>query len=72
MISPFCACHAHTHAGTEQTGQALILAPSALIVASEPGYDNSTALQQCGRRYMLVKTRKRITRDGGASILVVQ
>jgi hypothetical protein len=28
-------------------------------------------LFQLGRRYMLVKIRKRVTTDGGASILVV-
>lgn len=28
-------------------------------------------LNQFGRRYILMKTRRRVTKDGGASILVV-
>jgi hypothetical protein len=29
-------------------------------------------LNQFGRRYILMKTRRRVTKDGGASILVVE
>ncbi|KAG1755860.1 hypothetical protein EDB19DRAFT_1663375 [Suillus lakei] len=45
-----------------QTGEAIVLAPSGLGVPK---------LGQFGRRYVLMKTRRRVTRDGGASILVV-
>lgn len=56
-----------------QTGQAIVLAPTALGVfglntASE---GNSRALSQFGRQYLIMKTRRRVTRDGGASILVL-
>ena len=51
-----------------------MLAPSALIMADQTEHcvDAERTLQQCGRRYLLIKTRKRITRDGGASVLVVE
>ena len=29
-------------------------------------------LNQFGRRYILMKTRRRVTKDGGASILVIE
>ncbi|KAF7790865.1 hypothetical protein EIP86_001823 [Pleurotus ostreatoroseus] len=56
-----------------QTGQAVVLAPSALqTVAEDDGWHLSAKkLQQFGRRYAVIKTRQRVTRDGGASILVV-
>jgi len=55
-----------------KTGQAIVLAPSALAMLHKSGQlapDPKPA--QLGRRYMLVKIRKRVTKDGGASILVV-
>jgi len=55
-----------------KTGQAIVLAPSALAMLRKSGQPTSDPqLYQLGRRYMLVKIRKRVTRDGGASILVI-
>ncbi|EIW82443.1 hypothetical protein CONPUDRAFT_123376 [Coniophora puteana RWD-64-598 SS2] len=60
-----------------QTGEALVLAPSGFgvfpSIPSEPKtvLTNDAKLDQFGRRYLVMKTRKRITADGGASILVV-
>jgi hypothetical protein len=64
-----------------QTGEAILLAPSGLGVfpdvpdtaTARPGLVVPTVpkLNQFGRRYVLVKTRRRVTKDGGASILVV-
>jgi len=58
-----------------QTGEAIVLAPSGVGVVQEytPGVLQPTIrkLDQLGRRYMLMKTRKRVTADGGASILVL-
>ena len=49
-----------------------MLAPSALAMLRKSGQpDSDPKLYQLGRRYMLVKVRKRVTKDGGASILVV-
>jgi hypothetical protein len=52
-----------------------VLAPSGLGVVQEHIPDASgpaiKKLGQLGRRYMLMKTRKRVTADGGASILVL-
>ncbi|KAI0347429.1 hypothetical protein BDW22DRAFT_528650 [Trametopsis cervina] len=52
-----------------KTGQAILLAPSGLASCSTDGDRRDYTLY--GRRWTLVKTRKRITKDGGASILVV-
>lgn len=61
-----------------QTGEAIVLAPSGLGVfpdtpdTARMGHVAPVPkLGQFGRRYVLMKTRRRITRDGGASILVV-
>jgi len=55
-----------------KTGQAIVLAPSALAMLHKPGQSAPDPKPtQLGRRYMLVKIRKRVTKDGGASILVV-
>lgn len=61
-----------------QTGEAIVLAPSGLGVfpdtpdTARTGYAAPVPkLGQFGRRYVLMKTRRRITKDGGASILVV-
>ncbi|KAG2339154.1 hypothetical protein BDR05DRAFT_939298 [Suillus weaverae] len=65
-----------------QTGQAIVLAPSGLGVFPEDAEitdpmrtegDTPTVLKmsQFGRRYIIMKTRARVTKDGGASVLVV-
>jgi hypothetical protein len=62
-----------------QTGEAILLAPSGLGVFPDvpdivkPGLVVAPVpkLKQFGRSYVLVKTRRRVTKDGGASILVV-
>jgi len=64
-----------------QTGEAILLAPSGMGVFPDlpdtatvrPGSVVTPVpkLNQLGRRYVLVKTRRRVTKDGGASILVV-
>ncbi|KNZ73824.1 hypothetical protein J132_09465 [Termitomyces sp. J132] len=51
------------------TGQAVVLAPSALgTFASRSA---GRVLDRFGRRYLIMKTRKRVTQDGGASVLVI-
>jgi len=55
---------------TLQTGEAIILSPSALTVSVSP-LDGTAALQLLGRRYFIARTRARVTRDGGASVLVL-
>jgi len=55
---------------TLQTGEAIILAPSAFVVSLSPP-DGAAALQPLGRRYFVARTRDRVTKDGGASILVI-
>jgi len=52
-----------------QTGQAILYAPGGL--AGCDTREEGTRFILYGRRCALVKTRKRITKDGGASILVV-
>ncbi|KAH7930072.1 hypothetical protein BV22DRAFT_1079734 [Leucogyrophana mollusca] len=69
-----------------QTGEAIVLAPSGFgvfpdgpppsngstVVANKAVPSNQTPkLNQFGRRYILMKTRRRVTKDGGASILVL-
>ena len=53
-----------------QTGEAIVLAPSGLE-SVDTGRYNEKDLSLYGRRWISVKTRMRITKDGGASILVV-
>ena len=53
-----------------QTGEAIILAPSAFTTSLSPS-DGAAALQPLGRRYFIARTRDRVTKDGGASILVL-
>jgi len=52
-----------------QTGEAVVLAPSALVTKKDT--TASDGVGHLGRRYMVVKTRRRVTADGGASILVM-
>lgn len=51
-----------------KTGEAIMVAPSSLVTM---GIGAKEALQQLGRRYMLVRTRKKLTADGGKSRLVI-
>lgn len=53
-----------------QTGEAIILAPSAFTTSLSPS-DGTIALQPLGRQYFIARTRDRVTKDGGASILVL-
>ncbi|KAH7887887.1 hypothetical protein F5I97DRAFT_1935940 [Phlebopus sp. FC_14] len=61
-----------------ETGEAIILAPSGFGVFPDGpntkvnGSSQVPKLSQFGRRYILVKTRRRVTKDGGASILVIE
>ncbi|KAI6110773.1 hypothetical protein EDD16DRAFT_1609606 [Pisolithus croceorrhizus] len=68
-----------------KTGEALVLAPSGLGVFPDDDLEKSGTdtgkqcaraniplrLGQFGRRFLLMKTRARITKDGGASVLVL-
>ena len=62
--------HAFDRVVTLKTGEAIIIAPSAFIT-SVSSSDGSTALQPLGRRYFVARTRDRVTKDGGASKLVL-
>ncbi|PCH41311.1 hypothetical protein WOLCODRAFT_89215 [Wolfiporia cocos MD-104 SS10] len=64
-----------------RTGEAMVFAPAGLWLLSDAlslggsgsetmSVDNKRVMQ-FGRRYLLVKSRQRVTADGGASILVV-
>ncbi|KAF7433195.1 hypothetical protein PC9H_005144 [Pleurotus ostreatus] len=53
------------------TGEALIIAPSALGCFKERGWSDESTVSRLGRRYMIMKTRARVTADGGASLLVI-
>ncbi|KAG6817206.1 hypothetical protein H0H87_011564 [Tephrocybe sp. NHM501043] len=56
-----------------QTGQAIVLAPSALgAFTSNIESPAGRILGRFGRRYLILKTRKRVTQDGGASTLVIE
>ncbi|CAE6448324.1 unnamed protein product [Rhizoctonia solani] len=60
-----------------KTGQALVISPAciAAFTPSTPPTTGSTpnrkTVAQLSRRYLIIKTRKRLTNDGGASIMVV-
>ena len=53
-----------------QTGQAILLAPSGLCAATAQSDSSQPPVAQLGRRWLLVQTRRRITEDGGASMLL--
>lgn len=61
-----------------ETGEAIVLAPSGFgVFPDAPSGASRTSqtipkLNQFGRRYILMKTRRRITSDGGSSILVIE
>ncbi|KAJ3490105.1 hypothetical protein NLI96_g1681 [Meripilus lineatus] len=70
------ADEAFNHVVTLQTGEAIVLAPSGLAVVKDPQAQiidgvPGRVLSQLGRRYILMKTRRRVTKDGGGSILVL-
>ncbi|QRV91360.1 AAA-like domain protein [Ceratobasidium sp. AG-Ba] len=60
-----------------KTGQAIVISPAciAAFTPSSPPTAGSSAnkksVAQLSRRYLVIKTRKRLTNDGGASIMVV-
>ncbi|EPQ59354.1 hypothetical protein GLOTRDRAFT_136242 [Gloeophyllum trabeum ATCC 11539] len=58
-----------------RTGEAIVLAPSGLgtFTTGKPvgSLAGPRSLDQLGRRYILMKTRKRVAADGGASILAL-
>ncbi|KAI4520458.1 hypothetical protein K525DRAFT_286016 [Schizophyllum commune Loenen D] len=55
-----------------RTGEAIVLAPSALgVFGGLKSNEPTPKLEHFGRRYLITRTRRRITADGGASILVV-
>lgn len=63
-----------------QTGHSIILAPSGIGLLEIPESNTDVdrhrgaktkEITRFGRRYLLVKTRKRVTADGGASVLVL-
>ncbi|KAK1236705.1 Vacuolar protein-sorting-associated protein 33 [Marasmius sp. AFHP31] len=51
--------------------QAMILVPSGLGTFGTAELKTPPALERFGRKYLIVKTRKRVTFDGGASVLVL-
>ncbi|KDQ18206.1 hypothetical protein BOTBODRAFT_105043 [Botryobasidium botryosum FD-172 SS1] len=53
-----------------QTGEALVIAPSGLVMLPvSPGGEKMRC--KLGRHYMVVKSRGRVTMDGGASVLAL-
>ncbi|KAL0582014.1 hypothetical protein V5O48_000072 [Marasmius crinis-equi] len=54
-----------------QTGQAIVLVPSGLGTFGSPELKAPQTLERFGRRYLIIKTRRRVTVDGGASVLVL-
>ena len=57
----------------EQTGEAVILAPSGLgrFPSAGKGFSGDAQLAHFGRRYLMARTRRRVTTDGGVSRMVV-
>ncbi|KZP24570.1 hypothetical protein FIBSPDRAFT_929773 [Athelia psychrophila] len=54
-----------------QPGEALVFAPSGLATFEAPGGGAAASLDKLKRRYLVMRTRGRVTKDGGASILVI-
>ncbi|KAF9263534.1 hypothetical protein L218DRAFT_927205 [Marasmius fiardii PR-910] len=73
VSADFKDCDAFDEVVKLQTGQALVLAPSGLgaFKASAPEGVEGFKSGRFGRRYLIVKTRRRVTVDGGASVLVL-
>ncbi|RPD66711.1 hypothetical protein L226DRAFT_498247 [Lentinus tigrinus ALCF2SS1-7] len=65
---------AFDHVVKLKTGEAVILAPSGLGKFPSAGktFSGNPELTQFGRRYLLARTRRRITADGGASRMVIE
>ncbi|KAJ3573337.1 hypothetical protein NP233_g2498 [Leucocoprinus birnbaumii] len=55
-----------------QTGQSVIFAPSGIGMFKTSDSDGDENVGLFGRRYIICKTRKRVTDDGGASILATR
>lgn len=62
----WCSCVNYT---TFQTGQAIVICATALII--DELSDDNKEVKALGREWLSIKTRKRVTKDGGRSILVV-
>jgi hypothetical protein len=54
-----------------QTGEAVVLAPSALTFTRKDSGASAAQIMKLGRQYLRMRTRKRVTKDGGASVLVL-
>lgn len=59
-----------------QTGEALVCCPTGLYAESDPSASASSQgpnarLMQFSRNFIVVQTRKRITADGGVSLMAV-
>jgi hypothetical protein len=52
-----------------KTGEALVCCPTGLYVGGE--LDSESELLQFDRNFLVVRTRRRVTADGGASLMVV-
>ncbi|KAI0650169.1 hypothetical protein C8Q79DRAFT_942571 [Trametes meyenii] len=65
--------NAFDHVVRLKTGEAVVLAPAGLgkFPTSLKGTCEDSELASFGRRYLVVRTRQRITTDGGASRMVV-
>ncbi|EKM80176.1 hypothetical protein AGABI1DRAFT_73108 [Agaricus bisporus var. burnettii JB137-S8] len=71
---------AFNHVVRLQTGQSIVFAPSSLsylrvegCTASDAGMEmEQKAVKLLGRRYLVCQTRKRLTEDGGSSILTLR
>ncbi|KAI0751495.1 hypothetical protein C8Q80DRAFT_1157643 [Daedaleopsis nitida] len=64
---------AFDHVVKLKTGEAVILAPSGLgrFPSAGKAFTGNPELAQFGRRYLLARTRRRVTADGGVSRMVV-
>jgi hypothetical protein len=69
-VSSDCAEEGFDEVVKLRVGEALVFAPTALVAIQ--GEDGEQSPQQLARRYLAVKTRRRVTQDGGASILVMK
>ncbi|KAI0363570.1 hypothetical protein BV20DRAFT_1126210 [Pilatotrama ljubarskyi] len=74
VSADFTDYDAFDHVVRLKTGEAVILAPAGLgnFPASLKGFDDEAKLASFGRRYLLARTRRRVTMDGGASRMVVE
>ena len=58
-----------------EAGQALLFAPSALLDVANDGASSSSnapKIQKLGLRYVKMRVRKRLTEDGGRSVMSVK